>query len=195
MLKGRRKDFLKGSHHGQWAQGLPVRKFLNSRIGEPWSRVHSEASKEFDRRTYAGQQFWDQIRWEVSIHCWVGAKTGAIFEQTRYEEGRVVGFYVHPFSGILSYQKRMIGPRKPPEPPIEFLINNSMEKRFNKFEGLWYYVEYKWEFGMWFPKLKRQLGHKELKAKGLKNDPPEVCSMLREKALEKAKHANAEANL
>ena len=193
MRQGRSKEFLDGTRrHG--AYRLPLEKFFRSRLGRPWSEVHSEMSKEFDRRTYAGFQFWRMVKWEVAQNVWIGAATGTVYEDSGYSSMAVDGFYVHPWTGILSFQKRVISPKKEEEEKTRIVVDD--RRALEKMEGIWYYTEYvpvESYTGYYSVRpskdynvtKKRQLSRKELEANKLVNTPMDwetqicdVCHLL-----------------
>lgn len=182
MRHGIRKEYLDGTRrHGKYR--FPIEKFLQSRLGYLWDDVHSEMSKEFDRRTYAGHTFWRRLKWTVETKCWIGAETGDVYSACRhYRAARVDGFYVHPDTGILMHQAYKRKP-KPELPTIRIVIND--RRAIEKIEGIWYYTEYQPNpyYTRYFAYeldrqpysvyLKRQLNKKTLKCLNLVNDTPE----------------------
>lgn len=92
MRHGVSKEFLDGTRRHGCAR-LPIKKFLASRIGQPWDEVYSEISQEFDHRSYVGHIFYRNLKWYVEVDCWVGAETGTIYDS---RDMKVDGFYVHP---------------------------------------------------------------------------------------------------
>lgn len=212
MQEGARKEYLKGTRrHG--AYRFPTQKFLFSKIGQPWDKVHSELSKEFDRRTYAGYRFWHSFvgHWgEIAVSCWIGEETGTIYNSDR--DTPVDGFYVHPFTGILQYKKRKYDYPKKSSPIVRIKIDdlNSLEK----LEGIWYktkyvlnpyyhhspYSLYSERFTRDIAASKRQLNKKELKENGLENDNPfewesavcEICRYLGDKRHQRCKYSETQ---
>ena len=143
MLKRTRKNYLKGSHHHGGYQ-FPIDQFLHSRVSQPWAEVHSELSQEFDRRTYSGYSFWQNLNWHVEQNCWIGAKTGTIYANSRWTINcPVSGFYVHPFTGILCYA----------EPPVRSKRREDLSE-IKLADGSWYSNEevghVKRRFRAWF---------------------------------------------
>jgi hypothetical protein len=190
MNRGARKEYLDGTRrHG--SPRFPLANFFHSRVGRNWDEVHSELSKEFDRRTYAGYLFWRRMRqYEVVLNCWKGAETGKIYDS---EDRPVNGFYVHPFSNILCYQK--VNSRLPEtaKPTTRLIID--AKRAYEKLHGIWFYTEYiknedtyvSYYFGereYYKPYEvihKRSLNKKQLKQLGLKNNShDEIVEILRE---------------
>jgi hypothetical protein len=194
MHKGRSKEFLDGTRrHG--AYRFSFEGFFRSRLGQPWSKIHSEMSKEFDRRTYAGYQFWKMVEWEVAQNVWIGAATGTVYEPAaRYGDLAVNGFYVHPWTGVLCFQKCPPRSKEKPKEATRIIIDD--RRALQKIEGIWYYTEYtKESYGAyasylrpstdWNITKKRQLNSKELAINKLVNNPEEwemhicnVCNLV-----------------
>ena len=86
----------------------PLRRFLQSCIGTPWAKVHSELSRKLDRRSVAGSHIWDHIMWEIETDCYIGPGRVAYSNRRRwlYTEAPVDGLYVHPKSGLIREQRR-----------------------------------------------------------------------------------------
>lgn len=185
MLRGRGKDYLKGTRRYSGGRHFSIERFLRSRLGCKWADVHSELSEEFDRRTYAGHQFWNNLRWNVAERCWIGAETGTIYTTGRWGEERVDGFYVHPMTGLLKYQAPLIKKKKDPAELKRVVIN---DRRFlEKIEGIWYRCDYNRSYdGILMLDKKHQLNRWELQSNNLTNDDPmeweqricEVCELI-----------------
>lgn len=188
MREGRSKEFLDGTRrHGRYR--VEIERFLNSRIGQPWSKILSEIGKEFDKRTEAGRQFFRALKWNVETKCWKGAETGTIYTSVGVE---VFEFYVHPLSGCLQYKKKPKRVQKV-EPVTRIDLGN--QQCYEKIKGCWFFCHFKKNdyylpyyaqanpdaseenkelfTREWTSYDKRQLNSKELKKLGLKNDPQE----------------------
>lgn len=191
MLRGRAREYLKGTrHHG--AVRLPMEKFLFSRVGRNWNEIHSELSREFDRRTYVGYRFWRSFGRDygkdVATNCWIGAETGNIYDAdaiNRWKSNQTVeGFYVHPLTGILCHREEPLSQKNPYKQVDRIRID--LYNGFEKIEGIWYrttykhdpyYVAYPWirpnQYKGFILHTKRQLNSKELRAMNITNDHPE----------------------
>jgi len=191
MRRGTAREYLKGTRrHGNVR--LPIRKFLFSRVGQQWDKVHKELSEEFDRRTYAGYRFWRSFgHWgkDVDDNCWIGAETGTIYSSGTGWGGidiPVEGFYVHPFTGILCYKREEFYKKKEEKEVTEIKLDEF--NAYKKIEGIWYRVKYTLNPYYCYTSsylssslfhsddkysihTKRQLNHKELHAMNLVNDP------------------------
>jgi hypothetical protein len=140
MRQGVRKDYLKGSRrHGRGHSPYPFDRLLASRLGRRWDDVFSEFCSEFDSRSLPGHSFLRDLRWHVATNCWVGAETGTIYRVDRWGGDAPVNdeFYVHPFTGILSWADPII--REKAERPVE-KIDLKDGKSLEKIDGIWYFL-------------------------------------------------------
>ena len=136
------------SRHHRGHSPFPFDRFLNSRLGRPWDEVYSEVSQSFDHRSYAGHSFFRDLRWHVATNCWIGAETGTLYSNEY--GGSVVQneFYVHPWTGILSWAEPV--DRTWPNPPktqVDIEVKRDdygkilTGKFYEKVDGIWYYFE------------------------------------------------------
>jgi hypothetical protein len=91
----------------------PLKRYLRSRIGKPWSKVHSELSQKLDRRSITGSHIWDHVRHEIEIDCYIGTDGRVYSNNRRFVPGDrpVIGLYVHPKTGLIREQRRHSKPR------------------------------------------------------------------------------------
>ena len=85
----------------------PLKKFLQSRVGQHWDRVYSELSRSLDKRSITGLHIWDHVWMEVENDCVIGPD-GLIYQNNPRAFNkfwRVRGLYIHPKTGILSWAK------------------------------------------------------------------------------------------
>lgn len=177
------KEYFKGTRrHADYR--FPLNAFLHSKLGQPWSIVHAQLSQDFDRRTYVGHKFWKSMRgyWypDVAERCWIGAETKKIYDSMGKE---IDGFYVHPFTGTLEYQKIKVEKKTKEKEIIHIDLKDG--SALDKIEGIWYHVKYvpnPYYYGSYsYPKedtvmdrtSSRQLNSKELKLSNLVNTPYE----------------------
>ena len=85
----------------------PLKRYLRSCIGRPWSKVHSELSQKLDRRSISGSHIWDHVMWEIETDCYIGPDTLAYSNNRKYGRGDwpIVGLYVHPRTGLIREQR------------------------------------------------------------------------------------------
>ena len=179
MRRGTAKEFAKGTRR-RWGGRYPVRGFLFSRLGKPWSEVHSEMSQEFKRGTRIGDLWWQQWHLDIAEGCWKGAETGKIYDSVGLE---VSGFYVHPFTKLLCYQEPQKSHRRAPRTVDQYILDD--KHSLNRYDGIWYMCDYrKPALGDYFYPgenrsiyvfHKKQLSKKELRHYGLVNEVVPRC--------------------
>src|SRR5690606_5409802 len=79
----------------------PLRRFLRSNLGRPWSKVDSEIRACLDGRGVLGRHLLDHLEWEVSTQCFLDGKRVMTLGRRGGRPAPVSGFYVHPKSGLL----------------------------------------------------------------------------------------------
>lgn len=128
----------------------PLRRFLRSKVGQPWNKVYSELHEKIDVRTYGGHRVMEELRWMVDTgehaHHWY----------------RTRGLYVDE-NGILckkDYSTRWRQEKDDPTKPkkVREHVWNRKTKRYDyvvtkitfhkdggdyeQINGIWYGVEY-----------------------------------------------------
>lgn len=165
----------------------PLRRYLHSKIGQPWDEVYSEISKTLDKRTVSGLHILDHVKYEVEQDVMFVRgipHAGKVRWQSQHP---IVGFYVDPNTGLLQHvAKESKKQRKAryKQPVEEIKVDDHTYLRLRK--GIWYQdtVSTKVEDHLvWDLKLKdyclkkvvvpitttKQLSSKELKQRNLRN--------------------------
>lgn len=85
----------------------PLRRYLRSCVGRPWTNVHSEMSCKLDRRSVSGSHIWDHVRWEIETDCYIGEDRLAYPSRRMYglRDTPIDGLYVHPKTGLIREQR------------------------------------------------------------------------------------------
>lgn len=126
----------------------PLRRYLQSKVGQPWNKVVSEISAQFPRNGNTTQRhIWTHIDGFVIPNCTREKGTGAVF---RSDGSELLGsfyyntFYVDQY-GILSISKpfpKGVKPFKaPPRVLIEYaknLPNSRLVEMPVRLDGVWY---------------------------------------------------------
>ncbi|HZZ99769.1 MAG TPA: hypothetical protein VFK07_03630 [Candidatus Paceibacterota bacterium] len=82
----------------------PLRRFLRSRVGQPWDQVYSELARHLPKNTLTGRHIWTHVRQEVRRNCVIGPD-GRIYDRPEcLFTDQVHGLYVHPTTGLLCYR-------------------------------------------------------------------------------------------
>ncbi|HKA00465.1 MAG TPA: hypothetical protein VKE70_28330 [Candidatus Solibacter sp.] len=123
----------------------PLRRYLQSQVGRPWTNVFSEIRANLDTRSAIGlhvmQHLYDFITVGTVMVDGVvhGRLCGAATPRP------VDGLYVHPVTGIIRYLKPK--PRKPwwkmeDEGQQPDFVRIGMMSAYEKLDGLWFLMEY-----------------------------------------------------
>lgn len=120
----------------------PLRRFLRSKVGQPWDLVYSELCQRMDISTLSGQHILSHL-WQY-VERYIEIIDGKPYRRSfgnyhilgnRYDE-----FYIDPNSGILCEALR-ISKVLPPQ-KVDFLkIDN--EHWYEKIDNIWYCITYK----------------------------------------------------
>lgn len=170
----------------------PLKRFLESKVGQSWNKIYSELSTHLDKRSLSGQHIWTHVFQFVERNVYIkDGKPYYKIHPSRYGPHEVTkSLYVHPVTGILTAPKdynkswKTLRKRIKPEPPTKIKLGK--EESLEKIKGIWYYVrvvenevERLSHFVNDVPVFykakeisvtKRQLNSKELKTHKLKND-------------------------
>ena len=127
----------------------PLRRYLHSQIGRPWSKVFSEIRQNLDTRSATGLHVMQHLYQFIAVDTVVidGVVHFKHFE--RYGRVKVEGLYVHPKTGLIRYLKpkprKHLNWRYRDEAPN--FVRQSRTSAYEKIEGLWYRLEYGFDEG------------------------------------------------
>lgn len=108
---------------------------IHKNVGRPWDDVFSEFCKNLDRRSLNGYHIWTHLKMEVEFNTYLGVD-GKVYSWGRYGwQGEVTGYYVHPITGILSFNPYR---RRKKEPQNVTKLKLADGSWFEKIEGLWF---------------------------------------------------------
>lgn len=162
----------------------PLRRFLEKRVGRPWNDVWSEICRQADRRSVVGRHLRDHVRSYV--------RTSETHERWAWW-----GLFVVDAEGRLQQARDSDRPRpwRCPEPaPIEHLVADGPDHVLVRLGGIWYrfrlapfrperaedtpdgidlgdLARVVGRKACVLPATKRQLGRRDLRARGLANQP------------------------
>ncbi|HAX75497.1 MAG TPA: hypothetical protein DCY88_06635 [Cyanobacteria bacterium UBA11372] len=133
LIKTRGKTKYFSDHLG------PMRRWLRSKVGQPWDIVYNELCQRIDTKTLCGQHLifhvWQFVEREVYlIYGLPYHKHGY-----RYYGWRGEGLYVHPETGMLCKVER--GKRQAPQKPSDRLILDEYHE-YRKVNDLWFLVTF-----------------------------------------------------
>ncbi|WP_427159151.1 hypothetical protein ACQFX9_24285 [Aliinostoc sp. HNIBRCY26] len=138
LIKPRNKSKYLSDHLG------PLRRFLRSKVGQPWNDVYSELCQKLDHKTMAGQHvighLWDYVVTHVEI-------VDGHFYGTLINRGYQISldwsyrqrFYVHPETGILCAVENK--PQKRQQEEIDVIIIDDYH-RYHKINEIWYLITF-----------------------------------------------------
>lgn len=139
LIKPRKKSKYLSDHLG------PLRRFLRSKVGQPWNDVYSELCQRLDHNTMAGQHVLDHV-WDY-VERYVEIIDGVVYRKAyqRYQlpldKSYRDRFYIHPENGILCAAEKV--PRKPKRQEQEkniVIIDNYHQYR--KINDIWYLITF-----------------------------------------------------
>jgi hypothetical protein len=127
----------------------PLRRLLRSKVGLPWSQVHSELSQRLDASTMAGRHVLDHVRDYVTEN--VDMVEGVPYSREGgWRHGKLLGtgyheeFYVHPDTGMLCLAAKQprVSLRIVPDDWVEPVdsIRADRHHRYQKIDEVWYWV-------------------------------------------------------
>lgn len=127
-------------------KGNALRKYLRSRVGEPWNDIYSALCAKFNRRKTMDYFVFKDLGWMVKLNCEV--VDGLVYEIRTYRHCNklpVEGLFVHPETGILCHNEprtiRMIVKEKKAKKEITRFDFGGLDV-FEKTDGLWYRLTY-----------------------------------------------------
>jgi hypothetical protein len=77
----------------------PLRRYLQSNVGRPWSKVYAEIRATLDSRKATGLHILQHLRDFVEVDTWLDGRTVMVWKWRQAKP--VTGLYVHPVSGLL----------------------------------------------------------------------------------------------
>lgn len=128
---------------------VPLRRWLNSQVGRPWSKVFAELSLTFDARTVAGHGVREHVNGYV--HLKVMEVDGELKAATQWGDVHNIGcdLYVAPDTGLLqrghideTYRARTARQREEMRVEREAdQVRVSKTRQLHKVDGNWFWVD------------------------------------------------------
>lgn len=117
----------------------PIRRWLRSKVGQPWNIVYNELCQRIDTKTLCGQHLifhvWQFVEREVDLIDGVPYHKNGY----RYSGWRGEALYVHPSTGILCKAERE--KKKPAQKESDRLIIDNYHE-YRKLNDLWFLVTF-----------------------------------------------------
>ncbi|MBD2515842.1 hypothetical protein H6G93_12605 [Nostoc sp. FACHB-973] len=123
----------------------PLRRFLRSKVGQPWNDVYSELCQRLDGKTMAGQHvighLWDYVERYVEIID--GTVYSKPYQGYRNQLDRGYGdrFYIHPQTGILCAVEKAPRKQQQNSEQTDILIIDDYH-RYYKLNDIWYLITF-----------------------------------------------------
>jgi hypothetical protein len=139
LIKARNKSKRLSDHLG------PLRRFLRSKVGQPWNEVYSELCQRLDHNTMAGQHVighvWDYVERHVEIIDGVVYRKAYRRYQVRLDESYRDSFYIHPETGILCAVKKVPRKQKKKQEQTDVVIVDDYHQ-YHKLNEIWYLITF-----------------------------------------------------
>jgi len=110
----------------------PLYRFLATRLGRPWDEIHQEIFAAVNRRSHAGYEMADHIKWAVAHD--IVMIDGKPYQCRWGHSYPHTGFYVHPDTGLLCEGDRRGNRYVRPKAPVTDIRRN---------DNSWYVLETK----------------------------------------------------
>lgn len=122
----------------------PLRRYLRSKVGQPWNLVYSDLSCRLDKNTVIGKHVIDHLWDFVERHAEINNnipyhKPGANGSRGGKIGGYHDAFYVHPVTGILCVVERSLG-QKSSQKVDQSMIQINAYQRYYQLNNLWFRI-------------------------------------------------------
>lgn len=136
LIKTRDKTKSLSDHLG------PLRRFLRSKVNQPWDEIYSDLCQRLDPNTMTGQHvishLWDYVEQHVDLVDGIPyRKAYSRYGNYRLGNGYRDEFYIHPETGILLLAER--SPKSPPQKPEDFVAIDAY-RQYRKLNDVWYLI-------------------------------------------------------
>ncbi|MEC4818049.1 MAG: hypothetical protein SAK29_32980 [Scytonema sp. PMC 1069.18] len=139
LIKTRNKSKYLSDHLG------PLRRFLHSKVGQPWDDIYSELCQRLDTSTMAGQHVlthvWDYVERHVEIidnRLYSKPYRGYQIQLDASHRDR---FYIHPETGILCAAQKVPRKQKGTQKQTDVIIVDNYHQ-YHKLNEIWYLITF-----------------------------------------------------
>ncbi|HMV86580.1 MAG TPA: hypothetical protein PLD20_01235 [Blastocatellia bacterium] len=132
----------------------PLKKFLQSNVGQPWDKVYSELCEHLDRRKTTGRHVFQHLEDYIETKCFVG-EDGEIYacedrggiQPVNDSHRWRARFYVHPKTGLLCKRKTGVSlaereEKKRQQRKTAERRPISVNQSYIRINGVWYIGDY-----------------------------------------------------
>lgn len=123
----------------------PLRRFLRSKVGQPWNEVYSQLCQRLDPSTMAGKHVIDHVWDYVERH--VEIIDGGVYRKPyrgyrrqldAYHRDR---FYIHPETGILCAVEKVPRMQESKQKQTDIVIIDNYHQ-YHKINEIWYLITF-----------------------------------------------------
>jgi hypothetical protein len=117
----------------------PLKRWLKSKVGQPWNIVYSEFCQKIQTKTLAGQHLLSHL-WQMVERDVVFLDGLPCYKRTSYPLGRWrQKLYVHPETRILCLAKKV--PEVPSKKPDDLIVIDRYQE-YRKINDSWYLLTF-----------------------------------------------------
>ncbi|MEH2056528.1 MAG: hypothetical protein V7K97_10315 [Nostoc sp.] len=123
----------------------PLRRFLHSKVGQPWNDVYSQLCQRLDPSTMAGRHVIDHVWGYVERH--VEIIDGGFYTKpyrgyrSQLDTNHRDRFYIHPETGILCAAEKVPQKQKPKQEQTDIVIIDNYHQ-YQKLNEIWYLITF-----------------------------------------------------
>jgi len=139
LIKTRNKSKYLSDHLG------PLRRFLQSKVGQPWNDVYSELCQRLKTNTMAGQHvighIWDYVERHVEIIDGSLYRKSYQGYQSPLDKSYRDRFYIHPQTRVLCAIEKIPRKQKQKQQPTDIVIIDDYHQ-YHKLNEIWYLITF-----------------------------------------------------
>lgn len=139
LIKPRNKSKHLSDHLG------PLRRFLQSQVGQSWNTVYSKLCRQLDTNTMAGQHVlshvWDYVEQHVELIDGIPYRKTCHFSFRRLNHCYRDQFYVHPATGILCAVQKTPQQHNRMQSRRDIVILDDYHQ-YHQLNGIWYLITF-----------------------------------------------------
>ena len=114
----------------------PLRRFIESKVGQPWNDVNSEIRQRVNLNSAVQLHIWQHVMDSVCIHA--NVRDGKIIHFGN--PWRSYQYYVDPSTGVLCENPGYRSRWRQPEPKAPDYIRIDQWSQYRKLNGIWFLV-------------------------------------------------------
>ncbi|HEY9690617.1 MAG TPA: hypothetical protein V6D15_00250 [Oculatellaceae cyanobacterium] len=123
----------------------PLRRFLRSKVGQPWNDVYSELCQRLNPNTIAGKHvidhLWDYVERHVEIIDGIPYSKPYWISRTQLISSYRDKFYVHPLTGILCTVEKSSRVSRQQDQPTNVVIIDDYHQ-YHQINDIWYLITF-----------------------------------------------------